>query len=180
LPESQWAAVQAILPTDVDQAWFRSELERIANDTVPPRKRQQIHLKRAQVCGDLIRELPYLEHIKDKDALAEELERQRQQEKNSADKFRRMAAQKQPKRSLQYCFLLDLWERAGGHLPITTPYKRRDDRRTPPPTGPVIRYLEAQQQFGARPRVHIKSRILNGSTCARLSGGVLRSPAFRA
>jgi hypothetical protein len=33
-----------------NEAWFRSELERIASDTVPPTKRQEMHLKRAQVC----------------------------------------------------------------------------------------------------------------------------------
>ena len=81
LTESQWAAVRATLPPGTNEAWFGSELERIASDTVPPSKRCQIHLKRAQVCRDLIRELPYLEHIKDKDALAEQLERQQQDEK---------------------------------------------------------------------------------------------------
>ena len=85
-----------------------------------------MHLKRAQICRDLIRELPNLEHIKDKDALSDQLQRQQEQEKDRAEIYRRIAAQKQPKRFLQYCFLLDLWERAGGYLPIKTPYKRRD------------------------------------------------------
>ena len=120
---------------------------------MPPSKRQWIHFKRAQACGDLIRELPYLEHIKDKDALAEQLERQQQEEKNRADKLGRIAAQKQPKRFLQYCFLLDLWERAGGELGITTPYKRRDHRHSPLPTGPVICYLQrvATEIWGKAP-----------------------------
>jgi hypothetical protein len=143
LTESQWAAVRATLPTATDEARFRSELERIASDTVPPSKRQWIHFKRAQACADLIRELPYLEHIKDKDALAEQLKRQQQEENNRADELRRIAAQKQPKRFLRYRFLLDLWERGGGHLRIKTPYKRRDHRHSPLPTGPVICYLQA-------------------------------------
>jgi hypothetical protein len=87
LTESQWAAVRATLPTGTDEAWFRSELNRIASDTVPPNKRQWIHLKRAQACGDLIRELPYLEHIKDKDALAEQLKRHQQEENNRANEL---------------------------------------------------------------------------------------------
>lgn len=49
LTEPQWAVVRATLPPGADEAEFRSELERIANDTVPPKKRQQIHLKRAQI-----------------------------------------------------------------------------------------------------------------------------------
>jgi hypothetical protein len=142
LTESQWAEVRATLPTGADEAWFRSELERIASDTVPPRKQQQTHLYRARICRDLIRELRYLEHIKDKDAIAEQLQRQQQEEENRADKYRRVAAQKQPKKFMQYCFLLDLWVRAGGHLGITTPHKRRDARHNPLPTGPVIRYLQ--------------------------------------
>jgi hypothetical protein len=143
LTESQWPAVRATLPTGADEAWFRSELERIASDTVPPRKQQQTHLYRAQVCRALIRELPYLEHVKDKDALAEQLECQQQEEEDRADKYRRIAAQRQPTRFLQYCLLLDLWERAGGRLGITTPRKRRDARQNPPPTGLVIPYLQA-------------------------------------
>jgi hypothetical protein len=137
LTESQWGKVRATLPNGVDETSFRSELDRIASDTVPPKKQQRIHLKRSQVCTDLIRELPYLKHIKDRHVLAEQLERQRQEEKNLADKYRRIAAR------LQYCFVLDLWVRAGGHLPITTPYKRRDARHSPRPTGPVIPYLQA-------------------------------------
>jgi hypothetical protein len=81
--------------------------------------------------------------IKDKDELAEQLKRQQQQEKIRADNLARIAAQKQPKRFLQYCFLLDLWERAGGEVGITTPYKKRGDRYSPLPTGPVIRYFQA-------------------------------------
>ena len=83
--------MRATLPTGNDEAWLRSELERIASDTVPPSKRQLIHFKRAQACADLIRELPYLKHIKDKDALAEQLERQRQEEKKRVDKLARIA-----------------------------------------------------------------------------------------
>ena len=36
LAELQWAAVRVTLPAGVDEAWFRSELERIASDMVPP------------------------------------------------------------------------------------------------------------------------------------------------
>ncbi len=75
--------------------------------TLPVRSKRgavQIHNKRAQVCGDLIRELPYLRHIADKAALAEQLELQQR-----AEVSRRIAAQKQPTRFLQCCFLLDLW-----------------------------------------------------------------------
>jgi hypothetical protein len=160
LTESQWAAVRATLPTGTDEAWFRSELNRIASDTVPPNKRQWIHLKRAQACGDLIRELPYLEHIKDKDALAEQLKRHQQEENNRANELRRIAAQKQPK-LLQYFFLLDLWERAGGKLGITTPYKKRGDRHSPLPTGPVIRYFQAVATaiWGRAPRAHRIKKI---------------------
>jgi hypothetical protein len=143
LTGSQWTAVWATLPTGTNEAWFRSELERIASDTVPPRKQQQAHLNRAQVCRDFIHELRYLAQIKDKDALAKQLQRQEQEEESLADKYRRIAAQKRPKRFLQYCFLLDLWVRAGGHLRIRTPYKRRDARHNPLPTGPVIPYLQA-------------------------------------
>jgi hypothetical protein len=143
LTESQWAKVRATLPNGVNETSFRSELDRIASDTVPPKKQQRIHLKRSQVCTDLIRELPYLEHIKDKDGLAGQLERQQQEEKARSEIFQRIAAQKQPTLFLQYCFLLELWVRAGGHLRITTPYKRRGDRHSPLPTGPVIPYFQA-------------------------------------
>jgi hypothetical protein len=136
-------AVRATLPAEVDEGWFRSELERIAGDTVPPGLRLQMHLKRAQTCGDLVRELPNLEHIKDKDAFSDQLQRQQEHEKRCAEFYRRIAAQKQPKRFLQYCFLLELWERAGRHLRIKTPYKKRDDRHSPRPTGPVIPYFQA-------------------------------------
>lgn len=166
LTESQWAAVRATLPPGTNEAWFGSELERIASDTVPPSKRCQIHLKRAQVCRDLIRELPYLEHIKDKDALAEQLERQQQDEKNCTDKFASIAKQKQPTKFLQYCFLLALWQDARGNLGITTPRKKRDDRHSPPPTGLVIDYLQAVATaiWGKAPRAYqvkfIKSQYL--------------------
>ena len=62
-----------------------------------------MRLKRAQICRDLIRDLPNLEHIKDKDALSDQLQRQQEQEKDRAEIYRRIAAQKQPKRFLQYC-----------------------------------------------------------------------------
>jgi hypothetical protein len=32
LTESQWAVIRATLPTGANEAWFRSELERIAGD----------------------------------------------------------------------------------------------------------------------------------------------------
>jgi hypothetical protein len=84
LTESQWKKMRATLPSGADEAWFRSELDRIASDTVPPSKHQQTHLNRAQVCRDFIRELRYLEHIKDKEALAKQLQRQQQEEENLA------------------------------------------------------------------------------------------------
>jgi hypothetical protein len=156
LTESQWAAVRATLPPDVDEVWFRSELERIASETLPPKRLYQIYLERAERLQHLIRDLPDLEYVENNDALREQLRRQQEHEKDRADFYRRMAEQKQPKRFLQYCFILDLWERAGGHLPIKTPYKKRDARRSPLPTGPVIPYLQAVATaiWGKAPGAH--------------------------
>ena len=110
---------------------------------------------------------------------SEQLERQQQAEKNRANKFARIAAQKQPK-LLQYFFLLDLWERAGGELGITTPYKKRGDRHRPLPTGPVIRYFQAVATaiWGKAPRAH-RIKVIKRQYRRRFKRGCSASPAFR-
>ena len=88
------------------------ELARIAGETVPPKRRYEIHVERAERLQHLLRDLPNLEYVKTNDALREQLRRQQEHENDRAKLYRRIAAQKQPKRFLQYCFILDLWERA--------------------------------------------------------------------
>src|SRR5262249_43014241 len=119
LTESQWAEVRTNLPNGADEAGFRIELERILSDTmIPPKIRQQIHFKRAQLCRSLMCELPYLEHIKDKNAFAKQLGRQQQEEENLAEKYRRIAA-----RSIS--------ARPGTPNAVSSTQTRRRQRQTP-------------------------------------------------
>jgi hypothetical protein len=154
--ESQWEAVRATLPGAVDETWFRRELERIATDTVSPKKRERLYLDRARHCADLIRDLPSMEHIKDKGALLEQLKRQQKEDSNRAKLYGRIAAQKRPIRFLRQCEILQLWERAGGDLGITTRRKKRNDPHHPPPTGVVIPYFRsaATTIWGRAPGAH--------------------------
>jgi hypothetical protein len=132
-----------VLRVDRPCPWFRGELERIANDTLSPKKQEQMYLDSARLCAAMIRRLPAMEHITDRVALSEQLKHQQQEDRNRAKIYGRIAAQKQPRRFLQQCNILRLWQRAGGGLGITTPIKKRDDRRTPLPRGAVILYFQA-------------------------------------
>jgi hypothetical protein len=154
--ELQWAAVRATLPSGVHETSFRGELERIAIGMVWPKKQERIHLDRARRCTVLIGDLPGMEHIKDKGALLEQLKRQLQEDRNRAKIYGHMAAQKQPRRFLQQCEILQLWERAGGVVRITTPRRKRDDHRNPLPRGAVIQYFQsvATAIWGRAPSAH--------------------------
>jgi hypothetical protein len=141
--ESQWEAVRVTLPRGVDETRFRCALERIAIGTSSPKRQERICFDRAQLCAALIRELPGMEHIKDKDALFEQLKRQKREDTNRGRIYGRIADQKQPNRFLQQCEILQLCEGAGGAVRVTTPRRRRDDPRARPPTGAVIAYFHA-------------------------------------
>jgi hypothetical protein len=154
--ELQWASIRETLPSDVDETTFRGELERIAIGTVSPKKQETVYFDRARLCADLIRELPGMEHIKDKGALLEQLKHQQQEDRNRAKIYGHIAAQKQPRRFLQQCEILQLWERAGGVVRITTPRRKRDDEHNPLPRGAVIRYFQsvATAIWGRAPSAH--------------------------
>jgi hypothetical protein len=82
LIESQWATVRDTLPNGIDETWFRGELERIANDTLSPKKQEQMYLDSARLCAAMIRRLPAMEHITDRVALSEQLKHQQQEDRN--------------------------------------------------------------------------------------------------
>jgi hypothetical protein len=160
--ESQWAAVKATLPSGVDEAWFRGELERIASDTSSPKRRERIYLDRARLCAQMSRELPGMEHIGDKDALSEQLKCQQREDSYRGKIYGHIAAQRQPRRFLQQCNVLQLWQHVGGALGINTPRRKKDDPHNPLPTGAVIPYFQAAAMavWGKAPSAHQIKKIV--------------------
>jgi len=154
--ERQWEAVRGTLPSGVDETLFRRELERIALDTTSPKKQEQLYLDSARLCAEFIRRLPSMEEIRDQDELREQLKRQQQSDSYRAKIYGHIAAQKQPRRFLKQCEILQLWDGVGGCLRITAPPKKRDDYHTPQPTGAVIPYFQAVAApiWGRTPGAH--------------------------
>jgi hypothetical protein len=161
ITDSEWAAVRATLPKGVDERWFRGELERIKSDTPSPKKQETIYIDRARLCANMIQALPGMEHISDKDAIAEQLKRQQQEDSSRGKFYGRITAERQPRRFLQYCNLLCLWMQVGGRIAIKTPGKKRGDHRSPLPTGDVIPYFQAAAKAirGTAPTAHQIKKI---------------------
>jgi hypothetical protein len=140
-PTSKWAAVEAMLPGGADAALFRIEAERIARNTpLELEERRQQYLSRAQLCADIVRALPDLEHVCDKATVAQQFSMQRDECKARADFI---ARHKRRSRFWQHFELLALGEHMGLHLGYGSPSeKRQSEHRWPEPHGPGIVYLQ--------------------------------------
>ena len=140
-PTSKWAAVEAMLPAGADTALFRIEAERIARNTpLELEERCQQYLRRAQLCADVVRALPDLEHVCDKDAVARQFCLQRDECKARADFI---ARHKRRWRFWRHFELLALGEHMGIDLRYVSPsQKRQGEHRWPEPHGLGIVYLQ--------------------------------------
>jgi hypothetical protein len=141
LEASKWAAVEAMLPSGADAALFRSEAERIARNTpLELEGRRQQYLSRAQLCADVVRALPDLEQVCDKDTVAKQFCLQRDECKARADFI---ARHKRRSRFWRHFELLALGEYMGLDLGYVSPSeKRQGEHRWPEPHGPGIIYLQ--------------------------------------
>jgi hypothetical protein len=137
LSSEQWRAIEKALPSGIDRARLRGELDRALHlqEDLPPEQQRQLRR--------LERELDRTLTLKGDGIGSQVVELRRAC----------VTALRRPQRFSLQCRILWAYESAGGDCGISTPRKHKDEARWPEPTGDVVRYFQAAAKvaFGKSP-----------------------------
>ena len=122
-PDDWWGAIEKVLPSHIDRTRLRDELGRVRQMQAGPSPEQQRLLRK-------------LEH---------DLERAAAMLGPAAHDLKQACAnaRRRPQLFALQCGMLWAWDRAGGGLGVSTPYKSKDVASWPEPSGEVITFFQA-------------------------------------